>query len=125
MKTNKLVAVTALGLALNMGSVFANEAHHPEAAAQDGATSTQTTTQTAGMTPGAGMAAKKAMMSKHMGGESGMPTMQGMMGKSMGGEGMPMMKNMMSKHKDMVSRLNLIDARLAKMEVLLENLNRQ
>lgn len=141
MNLSKRLLVSCIALGLGVTGAYAEDAHHPEtpataaAVVETGVDATgkpETVAATTGM-PMMGMMGQDGMR----GGQGGMP-MMGMMSQDgmRGGQGgMPMMgmmgkgmhggPDMMARHSQVTSRLDLMDARLAKIETLLEHLNRR
>lgn len=148
MLKNQLVPMTLSALLLASPLAMAEEAHHPEQSGEEAAPASTAVTPA---TEGSGDAAAgtnpattegSGTMQPGMAGQGGGMTMPGMMGGMQGmggGPGRGMMKGgqgmgckmhqgmkgghgMMQKHRDVLNRLDLIDARLVKIEALLERL---
>lgn len=141
MRKKQLIPMALSSLLLAGPLAMAEEAHHPEQAGEEGAPAatavapaTETSGEAAGgadpaTTEGSGMMTPGMMQKPMMGGMQGMGggPGSGMMkgGRGMGckmHQGMKGGHGMMQKHQDVVNRLDLIDARLVKIEALLERL---
>lgn len=146
---NQLIPVALSALFVASPLAGAEEAHHPEQTGEDAASATTAVTPTtealddaaAGTDPattegsrtmqpgmsgqGSGMTMPGMMHKRMMGGMQGMgggPS-GGTMGKgAMMHQGMKGGHGTMQKHRDVVNRLDLIDARLVKIEAMLERL---
>jgi len=113
MNANKRMLVACMAIGLGVSVAYADEAHDPTTG-QISPAAEAVEAPTASETGSMGM-----MTGGMTGGQGGM----GMMGKGMhGGQGG---MGMMGKHKQVVSSLDIIDARLAKIEVLLERLSQR
>jgi hypothetical protein len=143
---------TCVALGLSVSSAYADEAHHPDdgqAAATTAMATAPTGNDGASDTPPAmpaGQGVMPMMGMGHMPGnqggmpmmgrmmgmsgmpagqQGGMPMMNRMMGKGMMGKAMHGGHGMMAMHNQVLSRLDLMEARLAKMEVLLERMTQR
>ena len=127
MNAKQRMLVTCIALGLGVSSVYAEETHHPGTDATSGtAETTQSVQQSA---PADSADTGMGMMGQ------GMVSNQGGMGMGRGGPmsmmhggkggGMGMMHGggeMHAKHRNLLGRLDLLEARMAKIETLLERL---
>ncbi|MEL0586412.1 MAG: hypothetical protein AAES65_16200 [Candidatus Thiodiazotropha sp. (ex. Lucinoma kazani)] len=133
MLKKKMIPVVLSSLLLTSPIILAVDEHHPEEAAENtqGVPSVEKAPADAKVISSGTMMMRPGMMSGQQSGDSqggmmapGMMGQGGMMSKGMkGGQGKGMMGHgMMHKHQQVINRLDLLDARMAKIETMLERL---